>query len=327
MRKSLFLLLAGAASCGAVSAWAQAPEPGLMPDGSYDMYAGLGVRSAPNYEGGDDRKQRALPVLQIGWSNGAFISGMNAGWHLSATPGVEYGPLLSVHPGRSKDGSSLLDSVVSTSSADSMGIIAVKPGDAATVSVTDQLAAATLPPGALTASASQVKLSYRLRTIGARPEGGFFFNYYLASRLRITNSVLYGAGQARNGVRWTVDVQRGAIELAPHHTLSLTAGATVGNRAYNTGYFGLRTDDVLAATPVLAVFDGKPQPAPPVWAYAPSGGIKDIHVGARWNWALSPSWMLTTHAQVTQLRGGAKNSPLTERATGVSVSTALAYRF
>jgi MipA family protein len=308
MRKSLTLLLAGAACSGAVSAWAQAPEPGLMPDGSYDMYAGLGVRSAPNYEGGGERKVRAMPVLQVGWGNGAFISGMSAGWHLSSTPALEYGPLLSVHPGRSKDGSTLLDSAVSISGADTQSVI-------------------TLPPGLASAAGSHYNVSYRVRDIGARAEGGLFFNYYLASRLRLTNSVLYGAGAERNGLRWTIDLQRGAIELAPHHTLSLTAGATVGNRAYNTGYFGLRTDDVLAATPVISMFDGKPPAAPPVWAYAPSGGIKDIHAGARWNWALSPAWLLTTNVQVTQLRGGAKNSPLTERATGVSVSTALAYRF
>jgi MipA family protein len=308
MRTSLTLLLAGAACCGAVSAWAQAPEPGLMPDGSYDMYAGLGVRSAPNYEGGGERKVRAMPVLQVGWGNGAFISGMSAGWHLSSTPGLEFGPLLSVHPGRSKNGSPLLDSAVSISDAGTHGLV-------------------TLPPDMASAAGSRFNLSYRVRDIGARAEAGLFFNYYLASRLRLTNSVLYGAGGDRNGLRWTLDLQRGAIELAPHHALSLTAGATVGNRAYNTGYFGLRTDDVLAATPVAAMFDGKPPAAPQVWAYAPSGGIKDIHAGARWNWALSPAWMLTTNVQVTQLRGGAKNSPLTERATGVSVSTALAYRF
>ncbi|MRV70877.1 MipA/OmpV family protein [Duganella sp. FT92W] len=301
MRESLFFLLAGAACCGAAPAWAQAPEPGLMPDGSYDMYAGLGVRSAPNYEGGGDRKQRLMPVLQVGWSNGAFISGMSAGWHWSSTPGFEYGPLLSVHAARSQHGSSVLDGAISVKA--DMGI-------AAGTSIT-----------------GMAKASYRLRDIHARIEGGFFANYYLANRLRLTNSVLYGAGEARNGLRWTADLQRGAIELAPHHTLSLSAGATFGNRAYNTGYFGLRSEDVLAIMPVKLVTDAKSEPAPPVWAYAPSGGIKDIHAGARWNWALSPAWLLTTNVQVTQLRGGAKNSPLTDRATGVSVSTALAYRF
>lgn len=307
MRKSFFLLLAGAACCGAVSAWAQAPAPGLMPDGSYDMYAGLGVRSAPNYEGGDERTVRAMPVLQVGWSNGMFISGMSAGWHLSATPGIEYGPLLSLHAARSKHGASLLDTAVSITGGDQMGI--------------------TLPPGMTSAAGSQFKVSYRLRHIGARAEGGFFFNYYLAERLRLTNSVLFGASAERNGLRWTADLQRGAIELAPHHTLSLTAGVTLGNRAYNTGYFGLRTDDVLQVTPLAAGMGGKPQQAASKWAYAAAGGVKDLHLGARWNWALSPAWLLTTNVQITQLRGGAKASPLTEQATGVSVSTALAYRF
>lgn len=322
MRKSLFLLLAGAACCGAASAWAQAPQPGLMPDGSYDMYAGLGVRSAPNYEGGEDRKVRAMPVLQIGWSNGVFISGMNAGWHLSATPGVEYGPLLSLHGGRSKDGSALLDTA-GTSDVGNMGIITLPPSFIIDPSV-DSAAVTGLTTSA---AGSAYKVSFRLRNIGARAEGGFFFNYYLADRLRLTNSVLVGAAEDRNGLRWTADLQRGAIELAPHHTLSLTAGVTVGNRAYNTGYFGLRTEDVLQVTPIAMGAAGDKPVAAPVWAYAAAGGIKDIHVGARWNWALSPAWLLTTNVQVTQLRGGAKNSPLTDRATGVSVSTALAYRF
>jgi outer membrane scaffolding protein for murein synthesis (MipA/OmpV family) len=300
MRKTLYLLLAGAACGGAASCWAQTPEPGLMPDGSYDMYAGLGVRSAPNYEGGGERKQRVMPVLQAGWSNGAFISGMNAGWHWSSTPGLEYGPLLSVHPGRSRHGSTLLDGAISLNA--------------------DQAIAAS-------AGVHWGRASYRLRDIGARVEGGFFVNYYLAERLRITNNVLVGAGEERNGARWTVDVQRGAIEPAPHHTLALSAGATIGNRTYNTAYFGLRSEDVLSFMPVVISVDGKLPPPAPKWAYAASGGIKDLHAGVRWNWAMSPSWMLVTNVQVTQLRGGARNSPLTERATGVSVSTALAYRF
>jgi len=294
-----------------------------MPDGSYDMYAGLGVRSAPNYEGGNDRKVRAMPVLQVGWSNGVFISGMSAGWHLSATPGVEYGPLLSLHGGRGKDGSSLLDTA-DKSDVGNMGIITLPPG---LISAEASAATDAIAVGAASMAGSRYKVYYHLRNIGARAEGGFFFNYYLADRLRLTNSVLYGAGEDRHGLRWIAELQRGAIELAPHHTLSLTAGMTVGNRTYNTGYFGLRTEDVLQVTPIVMGAAGGKTGAAPVWAYAAAGGVKDIHLGARWNWALSPSWLLTTNVQITQLRGGAKHSPLTDRATGVSVSTALAYRF
>lgn len=307
MRKIFFLALAGGACSAAVPAWAQAPS--MMPDGSYDMYAGLGVRSAPKYEGGMERQLRALPVLQVAWGNGVFVSGMSAGWHLSSTPGVEFGPLLSLHAARSKDGGALLDSVTVTGTGSNQGIVVVPPN--------------TTAEGA----GQNFHLSYRVRDIGARPEGGFFFNVELASQLRLTNNVLYGAGQARNGLRWTVDMQRGAIALAPHHTLALTAGATLGNRAYNTAYFGLRSEDVMDIKVVVIGIDDKPAAATPEWAYAPSAGIKDIHAGARWNWALSPAWMLTTNVQWTQLRGGAKASPLTERAGGVLLSTALAYRF
>ncbi len=335
MRKSLFLLLAGAACSGAGSAWAQTPAPGLMPDGSYDMYAGLGVRSAPNYEGGADRRLRAMPALQIGWSNGAFISGMSAGLHLSSTPRVEYGPLLSLHPGRSQNGSSVLDAPATLTATGDKDNVLVRPGtdngatwvDWAAVVANPGQDSLLLPPGLATGKGMQVNVSYRLRNIGARPEAGFFFNYYLTDRLRLTNSVLYGAAQDRRGLRWTADLQRGAIELGPHHTLSLAVGATLANRAYNTGYFGLRSDDVLQVMPVVMALESKAPAAAPVWAYAPGGGIKDVHASARWNWALSPSWLLTTNVQVTQLRGGAKNSLLTDRATGVTVSTALAYRF
>ena len=94
---ALVLAVAGSAS-------AQTPTTNPMPDGSRDMYAGLGAVSRPRYEGADSSTVRALPVLQVQWSNGIFISGMSAGMHLSDRPTVEYGPLLSVHPDRDEAG-------------------------------------------------------------------------------------------------------------------------------------------------------------------------------------------------------------------------------
>jgi outer membrane scaffolding protein for murein synthesis (MipA/OmpV family) len=55
--------------------------------------------------------------------------------------------------------------------------------------------------------------------------------------------------------------------------------------------------------------------------------VQDVHVGARWNWVLSPSWMLTSNLQAKRLLGDARLSPLTERSTNMTVSTAIAYRF
>ncbi len=57
------------------------------------------------------------------------------------------------------------------------------------------------------------------------------------------------------------------------------------------------------------------------------GGLKDVHLGARWNWAWSPSWMLTSSVQATRLLGSARMSPLVERPNNLTVSTAIAYRF
>jgi outer membrane scaffolding protein for murein synthesis (MipA/OmpV family) len=107
-------------------------------------------------------------------------------------------------------------------------------------------------------------------------------------------------------------VQRLASPLGLHHTVSLSAGVTIANRNYNEAFFGVTAEQALRS--------GN---AP----YAAAGGLKDVHVGARWNWALSPSWMLTSNLQATRLLGSTKNSPLVERPTNLTVSTAIAYRF
>jgi outer membrane scaffolding protein for murein synthesis (MipA/OmpV family) len=148
--------------------------------------------------------------------------------------------------------------------------------------------------------------------IGARLEAGGFFNLYLSERLRLTSSLLYGSGNARKGATLTLGVQRVAAEFAPHHSVSLSAGLTVANRAYNEAFFGV--------TPAESVRSGY-QP------YQPSAGLKDVHVVARWNWALAPAWIVTSGLQASRLAGSAKNSPLVMRPTNLTVSTALAYRF
>lgn len=277
--KPFFALALAAAS---TAACAQTPATNPMPDGSHDMYAGLGVVSRPRYEGADNHKVSALPVLQVQWSNGLFISGMSAGMHLSNRPTVEYGPLLTVHPNRDESGSGkIIDGVgVSTSPLVEM----MRRGN--------RLAG--------------------MKDVSTRLEGGFFFNYYLAPEWRLTSNVLFGSGNDRDGARMELGVQRLAVQLAPQHTLSFNAGATIVNADYNRAYFGVTGDEAWQS--------GNP-------AYRPGGGIKDVRVGARWNWALSPSWMLVTNVQATRLVGATRHSPLVERPTNVSVSAAFAYRF
>jgi hypothetical protein len=55
MNKLLFLALSSACA----TTWAQTPATNPMPDGSRDMYVGLGVQSAPRWDGtGSRRYQR-----------------------------------------------------------------------------------------------------------------------------------------------------------------------------------------------------------------------------------------------------------------------------
>ena len=276
--KPFFALALAAAS---TAASAQTPATNPMPDGSRDMYAGLGAISRPRYEGADSQKVSALPVLQVQWSNGLFISGMSAGMHLSNRPTVEYGPLLTVHPNRDESG---------------------------TGHIVDGVGVSTSP---LYYARTGNRLA-GMEDVSTRLEGGFFFNYYLAPEWRLTSSVLYGSGNDRDGARMELGVQRLAVQLAPQHTLSFNAGATIVNADYSRAYFGVTGPESWQS--------GNPP-------YRPGGGLKDVRAGVRWNWALTPSWMLVTNVQATRLVGSVRNSPLVERPTNVTVSTAFAYRF
>jgi outer membrane protein len=287
MKQFLALVLA-AASVGAA---AQTPAVNPMPDGSRDLYLGLGAQSAPRYEGASARRLSALPVLQVQFSNGVFIAGMSAGMHLSGQPLIEYGPLLALQPRRSESG-------------DGDGVGGVD-------GPTYKIAVAQPPLVAARLVAAPDSLA-GMDPIGARLEAGGFFNFYLGERLRVTSSLLYGAGNARTGALLTLGLQRVAAEIAPHHSLSLAAGVTLANRAYNEAFFGV--------TPEESGRSG-------YLAYQPSAGLKDVHVGVRWNWALAPAWIVTSGLQASRLAGSAQHSPLVMRPANLTVSTALAYRF
>lgn len=296
MQKYLFLALAGA--CSTVAA--QTPATNPMPDGSRDMYIGIGVQSAPRYDGASHNRTQALPVLQVQWSNGIFISGTTLGMHLSDSPSLEFGPLLSLAPRRDKDGLSLgVGGVSDGSNGRSNATIVRPPGG--------------FRPGNV--EAVQQEASNRLLgmdVVERRVVYGGFLNYYLTPKLRLANSLSYGAGNDRKGARLFSALQYMMPEVAPHHTIVLTAGASIANRAHTATWYGLTKDEGERTN---------------LGHYAPGGGVQDVRAGVRWNWALSPSWMMTTGVQVNRLVGDAKASPLVERATTVSASTALAYRF
>ena len=284
-----FLALSFASVC--CTALGQTPAANPMPDGSRDLYLGVGATSAPDYPGARGRDVAAVPLIQMQWSRGIFISGMSAGMHLSQQPSVEFGPLLALHPRRDQDGSG----------RGAGGIIEPVAGF---LDPTDAYAT-RFSAGAQDGLMGMDKIS-------ARVQGGGFFNIYLTPSLRITTNLLYGAGAERHGLVANVGLQRVAAQVAANHKLSLGAGVSLANRSYHATYFGVQFHESVAS--------GYAQ-------YEPGAGVQDVYLGAGWNWALSPSWMVTSSARVTRLMGDARKSPLVQRPTNLTVTTGIAYRF
>ena len=69
---------------------------------------GLGAAYLPRYEGSDEHKARALPL--INYRNGRFFAGVltGIGYNFSPISSVEFGPVLSYRPGRDEDESDRL---------------------------------------------------------------------------------------------------------------------------------------------------------------------------------------------------------------------------
>mgnify|MGYP000019865918 CR=1 FL=1 len=271
-----FFLLLGTAG----AALAQTPATNLMPDGSHDLYIGLGAELRPTYQGAQESRAVALPVVQMQWSNGAFIAGMSAGVHLSDQVQQEYGPMLQLEGRRSSDGTST--------------------------------SAGAINNGITQAGQINGNKLVGMDDINPRLLAGGFYHVAISDALRLTNSLLYGAGNNHDGLRWNSDLHYHIMPFALHHVWSVSAGVTVVNQAYNQAYFGV--------TPAESARSH-------LRAYAPSASVKDMHADLHWNWSLSPAWLLTSALNITRLNGSAADSPLVERRTNLTVSSALAYRF
>jgi outer membrane scaffolding protein for murein synthesis (MipA/OmpV family) len=62
---------------------------------------GLGVATGGRYSGADDTRTRVLPVLGYHWANGWFAStSQGVGFNMSSTPGLQYGPRVTLDLGR-----------------------------------------------------------------------------------------------------------------------------------------------------------------------------------------------------------------------------------
>lgn len=292
MKTLLALSLAGA--CSAVAA--QVPATNPMPDGSRDTYVGLGFVAAPDYLGAGERKLALLPLIQLEASNGVFISGLSGGMHLSATPGWEFGPLFALDRGRNGSG----DRHGAGGIGEPVQGYGVRPGETTLIAADSR--AARMAPNGLEG----------IPDIKPRLLGGAFANAYLTPEVRLTATVLYGAGNDHDGLAATLGIQHLATEIAPHHKVTLSAGVTIVNRSHNQAYFGVTAAQADASGYL---------------PYAARGGIRDAYVGAGWNWALSPSWVVSSSTRLSVLKGEARHSPLVKRSAGFTVSTGLAYRF
>lgn len=104
-----------------------------------------------------------------------------------------------------------------------------------------------------------------------------------------------------------------------HYTFDLTSSTRVGmgvgadfaNNTYMRSHFGV---------PVSA------SGSSPLPAFSASGGLYSVDMSVDVMTALSQRWVMFSSANVSQLRGDASRSPITQRATNYGVSVGLAYR-
>ena len=286
MKKITSILIAACTFSHA--AYAQSPAQNLMPDGSHDMYLGLGVLSRPLYEGAASSKRVAVPVLQMQWSNGLFVAGMSAGLHMSNQYGHEFGPIIMLEPSRTPDGTS------NTIQSPAYGQSSV------------------VGPGLEQKYLKQSNRLIGMENIRTRLLAGGFYNFHVSNNLCNTNTLVFGAGNNRQGIRLSSDLRYHFKDIARHHQLIVGVGLNLVNKAYADSYFGV--SEIEAGRSINPPFESR-------------AGIKNIHAEAFWNWNLNASWLITSKLSLSQLVGSASKSPLVERKTNVYVSTALAYRF
>jgi MipA family protein len=100
------------------------------------------------------------------------------------------------------------------------------------------------------------------------------------------------------------------IELGPGWRWSLGGGLGLADATYMRSYHG---------TPAsLATTTGQT-------AYVPGAGLHDLRLGTGLTWQVAPSWRLGSMLVLNHLLGPAADSPLTEQASGVTLTLGLVY--
>jgi outer membrane scaffolding protein for murein synthesis (MipA/OmpV family) len=147
--------------------------------------------------------------------------------------------------------------------------------------------------------------------IDIKPEAGAFFNYFVSPQVFLTSSLRFGAGN--NGRGMVVDLGAGyATQLAPQWRMAVGAAASLVNADTMQSYFGV--------TPAQAAASGHP-------VYTPGSGLRDVRVNLSLNYLLTRQVTFTTALSVSSLQGGAKDSPLTRKATSPTGVFVIGYAF
>ena len=354
-----FFLFSLISVCG--FAYAQSPANNLMPDGSVDRYVGIGVVSRSVYDGARERRVAWQPVLQMQWSNGAFISGQRLGMHLSTHPHVEFGPLLTGDSSRNDSGAGR-----------SLGALDVSIGSG------DALA---FKLGTVNSLGTVAGTGGPLTPAGTNPNGIDYGNAVALSSNATVGTVSLAIGQGTIVTIPTADFQNQTMFVDGVTTIKLSSkaprltGMNVIDPRLLLGWFynvslsdRLRlTSDVLAGSGnarrgvrVRADLQQTLGMLPPhhalavgigaTWAnhahpqaffgvteqesarslnrvFRPAAGIKDVRLGVRWNWSFNAGWILTSNIEASILTCNAADSPLVERRSNTGVSSALVYRF
>lgn len=152
--------------------------------------------------------------------------------------------------------------------------------------------------------------SRRLRgtqPISGATDGGGFFNLYLGNDLRLRTSMEYDTSAA--GMRAELGIQKSWSALAPHHTLSLSAGVALADGAVMRERYAVRRDLGGARD------------------YRPSAGLDAVNAGVNWNWEWSSQWLLSSSVAAARFGSQPAGSPVLERRTLLLWSSGLAYRF
>lgn len=136
---------------------------------------------------------------------------------------------------------------------------------------------------------------------GLRPAFGAFIDYTPVRELRLHAHAMSPALRHGRGVLLSMHAGADTMPM-PHHVLAAHIGVNLADAGYLQSEFG----------------------AP---GHRPSGGVRDVFAGVRWQWEMSSKYQLTAALQASVLQGGAAASPRTVQRTGVTSWLALGYHF